>query len=140
MSGIAADVREVEAREESEAAEAAAERAERDAFEQRCVLRSAYPACIFVSGEVPPAGCKNAAARQQCVHGALKKELPVHALSWFCTCKATHGRCASASCDARARCRVLCVAGNPHWRQAGRKHTIVAGGVWGSVALAALGS
>ena len=36
MSGIAADVREVEAREEAEAAAAAAERAERDAFEQRC--------------------------------------------------------------------------------------------------------
>ncbi len=40
MSGIAADVREVEAREEAEAAEAAAERAERDAFEQRCARRN----------------------------------------------------------------------------------------------------
>jgi len=36
MTAIAADVREVEAREQDEAVDAAKERADREAFEQRC--------------------------------------------------------------------------------------------------------
>ena len=38
MSAIAEDVKEVEAREQEEAVETAQERADREAFEQRCVL------------------------------------------------------------------------------------------------------
>ena len=102
MSGIAADVREVEAREETEAAEAAAERAERDAFEQRCVL-SCRPApcstscvggceCIWEM-QLSSSACKCIACPLclQQAHAALKEAASGRTVAAFCDVRGHRG-------------------------------------------------
>jgi hypothetical protein len=80
MTGVAADVAAVEQREEAEAADAAAERAAREAFEQQCGPAGCRAHGLGLVGRTPGAAVRPPRAPCSRLQAALKDVC--RALSW----------------------------------------------------------